>query len=132
MESYGVSQQTDEGYSEDPLNTGSDNAALALPYKIRSSESASNPLSNASSTELKGWMSTHIANLPTELRARAYSSLNLCPRFHSLAHGEHASLVLHLSLLYVYKSFRVTESFFPNVKELGIMLKYYLVCRIDS
>lgn len=75
MEGYGVSQQTDEGYSEDPLNNASDPSAFAPPYKSTDVESASsNPLSNSSPAQLKGWMSTHIASLPTELRARAYLS----------------------------------------------------------
>lgn len=66
-----MSQQTDEGYSEDPLNTASDPSAFAAPYKSRDAESASdNPLSGASPAQLKGWMSTHIASLPTELRAQ--------------------------------------------------------------
>lgn len=75
MEGYGVSQQTDEGYSEDPLNNNlSDNSAFTLPpYKLpRDAESASsNPLSSASPSHLRSWMSAHIASLPTELRARA-------------------------------------------------------------
>lgn len=70
MEGYGVSQQTDEGYSEDPLNPP-EPSSFAGSYKSRDAQSASNPLSGASSAQSYNWMTTHIASLPTELRARA-------------------------------------------------------------
>lgn len=78
MEGYGVSQQTDEGYSEDPFNNASDHpAAPYKPLPPPHADAASNPLSN---TQLKAWMFQHIASLPTELRARAY-----CPSFSRVA-----------------------------------------------
>ncbi|CAN8104366.1 unnamed protein product [Discula destructiva] len=69
MEGYGVSQQTDEGYSEDPLNNPPDPSTFVAPYKSRDGDSGSNPLSSA--TQLEALMSSHIASLPTELRMRA-------------------------------------------------------------
>ncbi|KAF3765765.1 hypothetical protein M406DRAFT_276450 [Cryphonectria parasitica EP155] len=65
MEGFGVSQQADEGYSEDPLTQ-------LEPSTFKPADIGSmNPLSGASSVQLKGWLSAHIANLPTDLRARA-------------------------------------------------------------
>lgn len=65
-----MSQQTDEGYSEDPLNPP-ESSAFVAPYKSRDGESTSNPLAGASSAQSFNWMTAHIASLPTELRARA-------------------------------------------------------------
>lgn len=70
MEGYGVSQQTDEGYSEDPLNPP-ESSSFAAPYKSRDGMSTSNPLAGASSAQSFAWMTAHIAGLPTDLRARA-------------------------------------------------------------
>lgn len=64
-----MSQQTDEGYSEDPLNNASDPSAYAAPYKLGRGESGSTS-PPASAAQLKAMMSSHIANLPTELRMR--------------------------------------------------------------
>lgn len=68
MEGYGVSQQTDEGYSEDPLNAP-EPSTFAAPYKSSDADSGSNPLAAAS--QLRTLMSSHIASLPIELRMRA-------------------------------------------------------------
>lgn len=65
METYGVSQQTDEGYSEHPLNPPSP-APSAFPYKGKDVESSS----SSSPVQIKEWLSAHIANLPTDLRTR--------------------------------------------------------------
>jgi hypothetical protein len=64
MEGYGVSQQTDEGYSEDPLNPPSP-STLALPSNFKQLEST-----GASPLQIKGWLSQHIGSLPAELRTR--------------------------------------------------------------
>lgn len=65
MEGYGVSQQTDEGYSEDPLNPPSP-ANLPLSSNAKQLE----PLTGASPLQMKAWLSAHIASLPAELRTR--------------------------------------------------------------
>lgn len=70
MEGYGVSQQADEGYSEDPLNPQPESSAFATPYKPRDGAPSSNPLSGSSSAQAFNWMTSHIASLPTEIRAR--------------------------------------------------------------
>lgn len=61
-----MSQQTDEGYSEDPLNPSETST-----FKSRHGNSTTNPLAGASAAQSFGWMTAHIASLPTELRARA-------------------------------------------------------------
>lgn len=66
-----MSQQTDEGYSEDPLNPPPESSAFASPYKSRDGGSTTNPLAGASSAQSFAWMTAHIAGLPTDLRARA-------------------------------------------------------------
>lgn len=65
MEGYGVSQQTDEGYSEDPLNPPS-------PTNLSPSSSAKQleATTPASPLQIKGWLSAHIASLPADLRTR--------------------------------------------------------------
>lgn len=65
MEGYGVSQQTDEGYSEDPLNPPSP-ANLPLSSNAKQLESGT----GASPLQIKGWLSAHIASLPADLRTR--------------------------------------------------------------
>lgn len=65
-----MSQQTDEGYSEDPLNNAPDPSAYVAPYKLGGAESGSTSPS-ASAAQLKALMASHIASLPTELRMRA-------------------------------------------------------------
>lgn len=65
MEGYGVSQQTDEGYSEDPLNPPSP-ANLSLASNAKQLE----PGTGASPLQMKGWLSAHIASLPAEMRTR--------------------------------------------------------------
>lgn len=65
MEGYGVSQQTDEGYSEDPLNPPSP-ANLSLSPNVKQLESGT----GASPLQIKGWLSAHIASLPPDLRTR--------------------------------------------------------------
>ncbi|PSR82868.1 hypothetical protein BD289DRAFT_294147 [Coniella lustricola] len=72
MEGFvGVSQQADEGYSEDPLNQP-EPASFAPMYKANASDDApsNNPLSTASPTQLKAWLSTHIASLSADLQAQ--------------------------------------------------------------
>ena len=66
MEGYGVSQQTDEGYSEDPLNPPSPPANLPLASNVKQLESGT----GASPLHIKGWLSAHIASLPADLRTR--------------------------------------------------------------
>lgn len=68
-----MSLQTDEGYSEDPLNNAPDPSAFAAPFKAKDGDhSGSNQLSSA---QLKTLVSSHIASLPyalpVELRMRA-------------------------------------------------------------
>lgn len=64
-----MSQQTDEGYSEDPLNNASDTSAYTAHYKLGDGESGStSPPSSAA--QVMTLISSHIANLPVELRMR--------------------------------------------------------------
>ncbi|KAI3394655.1 hypothetical protein diail_2465 [Diaporthe ilicicola] len=65
MEGYGVSQQTDEGYSEDPLNPPSP-PTLPLPSDVKHLASGT----GASPLQVKGWLSAHIASLPADLRTQ--------------------------------------------------------------
>lgn len=76
----GVSQQADEGYSEDPLNQP-EPASFVHPYKPNTADDApsNNPLSTASPTRLKSWLSSHVASLPTDLRARTWEHQPLPP-----------------------------------------------------
>lgn len=60
-----MSQQTDEGYSEHPLNPPSP-APSSFPYKGK--DVVSGPTS--SPAQIKEWLSAHIANLPTDLRTQ--------------------------------------------------------------
>ncbi|ROW02549.1 hypothetical protein VPNG_07849 [Cytospora leucostoma] len=65
METYGVSQQTDEGYSEHPLNPSTPTPS-PFPYKGKGVDSGS----SSSPAQIKEWLSAHIANLPTDLRTQ--------------------------------------------------------------
>lgn len=60
-----MSQQTDEGYSEHPLNPPTPTPS-PFPYKGKGADSGS----SSSSAQVKEWLSAHIANLPTDLRTR--------------------------------------------------------------
>ncbi|KUI74010.1 F-box/WD repeat-containing protein lin-23 [Cytospora mali] len=65
METYGVSQQTDEGYSEHPLNPPSP-APPSFSFKEKYVDSGS----TSSPAHIKEWLSAHIASLPTDLRTQ--------------------------------------------------------------
>lgn len=66
-----MSQQPDEGYSEDPLNPPT--TAASFSYKARDNNSALASLRASSPSQFTGWLSTNLPSLSTEVKTRKFN-----------------------------------------------------------